>query len=221
MTTTAADLVAIDDAVAFLKAGDSDAPSIAGFLTAASAWCESYCGRPLRRRTVTNLRLTGPDGAQLFPPLFPIDPASAVTIKLDEATQTVWRTEADGDVDAKDVVCASSDPFDERVGLDHFYRRYGWTSALGWAWMSARNVSLGRNRVLLSYTGGYSPVPDDLQLACLYVLQKVWRDTDKQAGGVTLVTLPVGGSIQLAPDEVPKEAVRLLARYLRPIMAAV
>jgi hypothetical protein len=221
----AEDLISLAEAKTWLKiSGTADDTKIATLITRASQWCEQITRRTLKSRAVTNLRMTGPRSTKLYVPLWPIDTAQAVTIKLDEVSQTVWRTESDGDVDGKDVVCASDDPWDERFGkLNHFYRAAGWQSGYWWAWPGrVRGAQYGQNRLLLSYTGGYATVPEDLRQACLYIVQQLWRHQEKQETGVTAITFPAGGTITMPERQaVPVEAREILSLYARPVMAAV
>lgn len=180
-------------------------------------------GRKLAARTYTNLRLTGPSATKLYVPAWPIDVTQAITIKLDEITQTVWRTEADGDVDQKDVVVASDDPFDDRWGaLNHFYRWQGWESALGMYWENSVPASsqFGRNRLLLTYKGGYSTIPSDLKQAANYLVQKLWRDQQKQQTGMTVISVPQGGAVTIPDPSIPREVLSLIAPYRRDVLAA-
>jgi hypothetical protein len=221
----AQDLVALAEAKAFLKkTGTADDAVVASLITRASDWLESLTGRKLKAQAFTDLRLTG-QGRKLYPPAWPIDATATVTIKLDEIAQTVWRSEADGDVDQKDVVVASDDPWDERFGLrNHFYRWQGWESALGLSWRQSRSPAdrqIGQNRVLLSYTGGYATVPEDLKQACLYLIQKLWRDLDQQRTGLSVIQVPGGGSVTIPDPTIPKEVSLLIGPYQRPVFVGV
>lgn len=220
----AQDLVSLAEAEEFLRTGAEESVALQAAITRASDWIEQLTRRKLAERTYTNLRLTGPVSTKLYPPAWPINVSQTVTISLDEVAQTVWRSESDGDVDSKDVVVASDDPWDERFGLrNHFYRWQGWASALGLYWRERSNApsstQFGQYRVLLSYTGGYNPVPEDLKLACLYLLQKVYaRDQAKQLAGVASLTFPSGstGFVQLTDSAIPREVWALIAPYRRP-----
>lgn len=224
----AADLVSLPDAKAFVNVtGTASDGKLAMLITRASMWMERIVNRRLKVRTYTNLRITGPDGPRLYPPAWPIDTASGVTIKVDEIAQTVWRTEADGDVDAKDVVVASDDPWDDRFGkANHFYRWQGWASALGFYWRATTGKvpsasQSGQNRVLLTYRGGYATMPDDLQQACLYLVQKLWRDQDRQQTGMTVISIPQGGAVTIPEPAIPREVLLLLEPYRRFVGAGV
>lgn len=220
----AQDLVTLAEAKSFLKkSGTTDDATVATLITRASDWLEMLTGRKFKAQVFSNLRLTGPASLKLYPPAWPIDPTANVTIKVDEVAQTIWRSETDGDVDSKDVVVASDDPWDARFGLqNHFYRSAGWQSALSWGWPSrSQSGTFGRNRVLLSYTGGYATVPEDLKQACLYLIQKLWRDLDQQRTGLSVIQVPGGGSVTIPDPTIPKEVTMLIAPYQRPVFAGV
>lgn len=221
----AQDLLTLAETKVFLKqTGTGNDTIVTGLITRASAWLETLTGRKLKAQTFTNLRFSG-QGRKLYPPAWPIDATASVTVKLDEIAQTVWRSETDGDVDQKDVIVASDDPWDERFGLrNHFYRWQGWESALGLYWREFRQPSdrqIGQNRVLLSYTGGYGTVPEDLKQACLYLIQKLWRDVDQQRTGLSVVQVPGGGSVTILDPTIPKEVTMLIAPYQRLVFAGV
>ncbi len=226
-----ADLVTVDEALAFLaKASANDVPVLAALVTLASSWVERITDRPLAKRAFTSLRLTGTDAPQLYVPAWPIDPDSTVTVTLDGTTLTVWRKEADGTIDNFDVIVGSDDPWDERFGMrNHLYRELGWatsgtwTEAGPWLGMGASPfrdmpAAIRPYRVLLSYTGGYATasIPQDLKLACLYLIQKLWQDQEGQQTGLQSLSTPTGGTIVLPPDpSIPAEVKILLRPYAR------
>jgi hypothetical protein len=144
----------------------SDDVNVEQVVNAASALAETvYCSRPLKARAYTNVRIAGPCHEKLYPLIAdcdqqlaaPIDTAATVTIILGGTAQTLWKSEADGDPDAKDVA----------VFRDYFYRSGGWSTTSGFPSGVPRNV-------LLSYTGGLNPVPDDLKEATLELVQKLY-----------------------------------------------
>jgi hypothetical protein len=142
----------------------------------ASALAETvYCHRPLKRRAVTDLRVEGPAyGRRLYPVIWPIDTAGLVTVAVNGVSQTLWKTEGDGDPGQKNV----------QVYPDHFYRAAGWSPT----------GSTERN-VVLTYSGGYDPVPEDLQEAALEVILKIWGPIVKGMPELASYAGP-GGSIQ-------------------------
>lgn len=197
-------LVDIPAAKDFLQiTGGNDDAVIETAINVASDLCERWCGRVLRRRSITNLRLAGPRGPRLLLSGIPIDVTQAVTVTVDGANQTVWRTEADGDPEASDVIVAALVPESALFAPDHLYR------AQGWAPCTTGNPY----NVLLSYTGGLAtPMPDDLKRGCLYVVQKLFRDQKRQLAEVVSLTTPVG-SITLLDNALPRMAQLLLSPY--------
>lgn len=150
-------------------------------INTASTAIEGYCGRVLKRRQFTNERIAGPlCGGMLYPTrtlTFPIKLDSPITIKVNEIAQTVWRSEADG---------APAD-FDIMARPRYFFRREGWAPTLGYP-----------DNVLLTFMGGYDPIPDDLQDACGYVVQRMWGlDQQQQVTELATLTPPsaAGGAV--------------------------
>jgi hypothetical protein len=133
-----------------------------------------YCLRPLKQRTITNLRTSGPSGKHLYPEAWPIDPVATVSVMVNGVAQTLWKNEGDGDPDEKDV----------QVYRDHFYRPLGW----------APTGATERN-VVLTYDGGYEPVPEDLKVAVLECIQKMWGPLIQQRPDFASMAGP-GGSLQ-------------------------
>lgn len=221
------DLVIQAEAQTFVKAATGDLAKIDTLVTRASQILEALTGRRLKKRVFTDFRFPGPHSRRWDPPAWPIDVASAITIKVDETSQTVWRTEVDGDPALKDVVVGSeAGGADERLGLNsHFWRWAGWESALAWGWEGTGSFR-GRVKqpynVLITYSGGFTTVPEDLKQACLYLVQRLWRDLDKQASGVTSINVG-GGSVTIPETGIPKETRELLAPYMafRGVLAGV
>jgi len=183
--------------------GASDDPMIEAAINRASELCESWCNRSLKQRTLTALRMRGPrwPATRLFPRAVPIKASSAITVTVDGDAQTVWRTEADGDPADFDVILGALDP----EGLnapDHLYRAEGWGAT----------TSDNPYNVLLTYTGGFATIPDQLQQACLYVVQKLFRDQQKQLADVVAINTPVGG-MTLLDSAIPRIAQVLLQPY--------
>lgn len=211
----AQDLISAAEAKAWLKqTGAQNDALIATLITRASDRLETLTQRKLKARTVSSARLTGPDDLKLYVPVWPIDVTATITITVDGVAQTVWRVEADGDPAAFDVVVASDDPFDNRFGqANHFRRWQGWASALGWGWDGGDEPAPGN--VVLSFTGGYATVPEDLKQACCYLVQKYFRDVDKQQTGMTVISVPQGGAVTIPDPSMPREVMDLIAPYCR------
>jgi len=188
--------------------GTKDDGLLESCINRASAWCESLCGRPLKERTFSAIRLQGPRSTKLYlaAPIKVTGTSGTLTVSVDEIAQTVWRTEADGDPQAKDVMVASDDPHDPTGLRNHLFRSARWDSAAAWGWEgNGRSPFVQPNNVLLTYTGGFNPVPADLQQACLDLLQKLFRDAQKQLGEVVSVSGP-SGAVQLLDTAIPRRA---------------
>jgi hypothetical protein len=204
MSLDAAALVDLPTAAPYLRVtGTSDNAMIEALINRASELCENWCNRNLKQRAISAIRLRGPSwpGTRLFPRAVPIKASVAITVAIDGETQTVWRTEGDGDPAAFDVILGALDP----EGLnapDHLYRADGWDPT----------SSLSPYNVLLSYTGGFNPIPDQLQQACLYIVQKLFRDQQKQLAEVVAINTPIGG-MTLLDSAIPRVAQVLLEPY--------
>ena len=181
--------------------GTADDAVIEGLINRASDLCESWCNRSFKARVLTNLRMAGVGSRCLLLRSVPLDISEPVILTVDGTAQTVWRSEADGaDPSLFDVMVASFEP-EGLAGPDHLYREQGW-------WPTNGNPY----NVLLTYTGGYETIPDDLQQAALYVAQKLYRDQQKQLAEVVSVTTAAGG-ITLLDNHIPRMAQALLAPY--------
>jgi len=123
----------------------------------------------------------------------PLKATAAVTVSVDDVAQTVWKQESDGLQSAFDVIARS----------DHLYRRSGWDP-----------TAADPYNVLLSYTGGFaaSAIPAPVQEACLYVVQKLFRDSKRQLAEVAQVNTPMGG-ISILDNGMPRMARLLLDPY--------
>jgi len=198
-------LVSLDEAHSFLSCGADQHARLQDRINEASDLVESWCNRPLKARVFTAERVEGPWGPKLFPrfPLCsPIHRTAPVTITVDGTAQTVWKLEADGD---------RSD-FDVLVHENHFFRRQGWRYC---------SYSADPYNVVLTYTGGFDPIPDELKLACFYVLQRIFG-ADQQKGLTEVGSLSSpGGNIAFTPRGfvMPGPAVDILQRYWIPAVA--
>lgn len=205
-------LVTLSDAKTFLRVtGSSDDFAIEGFVNRASELCETWCLRPLKQKTLTNVRAAGPCSTRLGLLAVPVrvdDPVdNPVTVSVDEVVQTVWLSEGDGNPADFDVIVASYHPEGTR-GPDHLYRAIGW-----------RGASTHPYNVLLTYTGGFAVVPDDVQQACLYLVQKLYRDQQKQVTDVVSVSTAAGG-LTLLDTPLPRVIEILLTPYRLASVAA-
>lgn len=201
-------LVSLADAKTYLNiAGTSDDAKLEKVIDRASDLIEQHCQRPLKEATYTNLRLRGSDSPILRPRARPINIVSAITIKVDGTTQTIWKQESDGDPANFDVIVGSGSPEMPNGQRDHFYRAGAWKAS-----------SSQPYNVLLSFTGGLATIPDDLQEAALLIVQKLWRDQQKQLAEVQAVTMP-SGSVTLFDTVLPRRALWLLGAYRELLVA--
>jgi hypothetical protein len=201
-------LVSLETAKDFLRlTGDSDDARLEALINRASYLCETWCCRPLKQKTLTNVRMIGPCTCRLPLLAVPVKTDAAVTVSVDAVGQTVWRTEADGDPGTFDVILASYHPEGVR-GPDHLYR------AAGWAGGAAQPYN-----VVLTYTGGFATVPDDVQQGCLYIVQRLFRDLQKQLTDVVTVSTAAGG-VTLVDTALPRVVEIILTPYRLAAVAA-
>ena len=194
-------LVTLQVAKDFLKlTGSADDAVLELLINRASDAAEAFCRRPLKEKMLTNVRMVGPCHPRLPLLAVPVKTSATVSVTLDGTALTVWKTEADGDPADFDAMLASFHPEGSR-GPDHLYRAAGWFGG-----------SVQPYNVLLSYTGGFASVPDDLQQACLYLVQRLFRDYQKQITDVVSVQTAAGG-IQLLDTAMPRVCELLLAPY--------
>lgn len=195
-------LVTLAEAKAFLTIkGTEQDPLLETVINAASDSWEKELNRPVKEAVYTNLRLIGPTGPKLYLRASPINLTPVPTVKVGEITQTIWKAEADGDPATFDVLVMSDVPEGPLGIRNHLYRQAGWKGSNGQPY-----------NVLITYTGGFNPVPSDLKDGVLYVIQKLFRDRQKQLADVQTVTLP-SGSITLFDMALPRWAMRVLDKY--------
>ena len=74
--------------------------------------------------------------------------------------------------------------------------------------------------VLLSYTGGFTAVtmPAAVKEACLYVVQKLFRDSKRQLAEVAQINTPMGG-VTILDNAMPRMARLLLDPYRFAVVA--
>jgi hypothetical protein len=201
-------LLDLEQAKAFLhiRLDDQD-DVIQDLINRASDFCEWWCGRPIKARAFADLRLPGQVGPVLRPPAVPIDITATLTLSIWGASQTIWKRESDGDPSAFDVI-VGADVTDPRLRPNLFHRARGWCGGDPWG---------NPYPILLSYTGGFDPVPGELLDAAGLVLQHLYRLQEKQTADVTGLTSPVGGSVSYAPELVgsliPMQAKQILDSY--------
>ena len=187
-----------------IKGGEKDS-LLEDMVNRITDYCEGAQGanRPFKSRAYTSLRLEQRNSRKLYPLAVPISTSATLTITFDALAQTIWKTETDGDPALKDVIVAieqtgnyhqpvASDVDDPIWRPNHLYRSAGWYTG------STSNPY----PILLSYTGGLVTIPGDLLQVAFEILQKLWREQDKQMGRDT--QLP---SLELAMDLNPLAGV--------------
>ena len=195
-------LVTLQTAKDFLKiSGTADDAVLEGMINRASDAAEAFCRRPLKEKTLTNVRVMGPCHPRLPLLAVPVKASGTVTVTLDGTALTIWKTELDGDPGDFDAMLASYHPEGGR-GPDHLYRAAGWAAG-----------SEGQPyNVVITYTGGFATVPDDVQQACLYIVQRWFRDQQKQLTDVVAVQT-AAGTISLLDTPLPRVVELLLLPY--------
>lgn len=200
MALAANALVDVQTAKDFLKlTGTADDAMLEQLINRASDLAESWCRRPLKEKAVA-ARMRGTCSPRLPLLAVPVKVSATVTVTLDGAALTVWKQETDGDPAGFDAMLASFHPEGTR-GPDHLYRSCGWTG----------RGTMPYN-VVVSYTGGFPTVPDDLQQATLYVVQRLFRDFQKQLTDVVTVET-AAGTVTLLDTPMPRIVELLLAPY--------
>jgi hypothetical protein len=163
----------------------------------ASDDCEGYCNRPLKAQTFTAIRLAGVRHPRLRPLATPIDVAGAITLSVDAITLTIWKSEADGDPAQKQVIIGADVPGQ----ASFFYRAVGWVGATPFP-------------ILATFTGGLSPIPDDLQQAALLVCQTMQRQEKGQTEVQAYGPGPVSQSVSYRADSlIPMWSKQVLDRW--------
>lgn len=163
---------------------------------------ELYCNRPLKEAAYSNIRLAGPERPKLYLFASPVNIVSALTVKVNDETQTIWKQESDGKPEDFDVLVGDDNPWQTFGQRNHLWRDGGWGTS-----------SSGRPyNVLITYTGGFAAIPDDLQEAAMLVCQKLWRDQQKALADVATVTLP-SGNVTMFDALLPRRARWLLEHY--------
>lgn len=223
VTAYAGALTVIADVKSRLKITDSAQDDfIQTLVNAASRKIESLTHRLLKQRTYASVLFNG-NGRQAFygDPL--VDGYTNSLASGDGIQQSAWgrRLETplatptaisiDGtvqtigdDPDAKDVQAVI---LGRPSGLgDHLYRASGWTK--------------GINNIVISYPGGFSPLPDDLAEAAIHTAMAWFMDKDR--GYIRLTSFSAQGeTVQLEKTAIPTVAKELLEPFIRPIMIGI
>jgi gp6-like head-tail connector protein len=196
-------LISLQEAKDWLTiTGSADDVKLEDEVNRASEALEAYCNRPLKSATYTAVRMAGPCSPTLYLKATPINIASTLTVSVNGTAQTVWKQESDGDPATFNVLVGSDDHTTVLGQRNHLWRSLGWCAT----------TTKSPMNVLLTYTGGLSPVPDDLKGACFFVLQKLWRDRQRGLSDVQTVTMP-SGSVTILDIPMPRWAREALLRY--------
>lgn len=191
-------------------------------INAASRKIESIAHRLLKQRTYTSVLFNG-NGLQAFygDPL--LDPLTHSLARGEGIQQLAWGRRLETPLSVPTVITLGGtaqtigdDPaiFDVQVialgrpsGLgDHLYRSSGWTK--------------GVNNVLITYQGGFSPIPEDLAEAAIQTVMAWFLDKDR--GYLRLTSFSAQGeTVQLEKTAIPSVAMELLQPFIRPVMIGI
>lgn len=179
----------------------ADVDMIQELINRASDEIETFCGgRQLVAQDYAAQRYPGQREPHLRPRATPIDPASLITVSIDGIALTVWRSEADGDPALKDVIVGGDVP----GAATFLYRARGW-----------RGTSLySPFPILLSYTGGFDPVPGGIKQAAVLTIQAFHRHQKGLDPYQSYPASATGGTVVMRADTIPQTAERLLAPYV-------
>lgn len=191
-------------------------------VNAASRKIESLTHRLLKQRTYTSVVFNG-NGRQAFygDPL--IDGYANSLASGDAIQQAAWGRRLETPLAAPTAISISGtaqtigdDPDTKDVqvvilgrpsGLgDHLYRGSGWTK--------------GINNIVISYLGGFSPVPEDLAEAAIQTAMAWFMDKDR--GYLRLTSFSAQGeTVQLEKTAIPTVAMELLQPFIRPVVIGI
>ena len=202
MALDATALASLEEVKDYLRIqGDTRDAQIEKTINRVSARMEQYLTFPVKQRQVTDVRTCARESQILRAYAAPIAVAQPVTIAIEGlATQTVWRTEADGPTTGFDVILAS-DIDDPLWRPNLFYRRGGW--------------DVGGDHpspITLTYVGGFSPVPADLLEAFFLIVQKYDMEQSKGLQELVTVNTPSGG-VTLFDRPIPFRALQILNEW--------
>ena len=162
----------------------------------ASDACETYCQRPLKQQSFSNLRYPGQRGTNLRPHATPIDVLSSIAVTLDGTALTVWRKESDGDPALKDVIVGADVPGE----ASYLYRACGWLGATPWP-------------IKLSFTGGYDVIPGAVREAATLTVQSFHRHAKNLDPYQSYPASVSGGTVTMRTDTIPRTVYDLLDAY--------
>lgn len=163
-------------------------------INTASNAIERFCRRQFKRATLTDEAYDGNDSAMIRVRRPPLVALTAIKIVGDAGTTDISASTNSFKWDDKGYITLVSS-----VGL-----------------VPAR-FPLGRQNVLLSYTGGYDVTPPEVQLAALYAVAHHWYGSagdpsarSRSGGGATTVRV-------IEPWGLPADAIALLRPFRIPL----
>lgn len=191
MSLDANALITLQDAKEHLTiVGAESDPVIEGLINTASALCEDFTGRALKSAERTEV-YDGTAGTELTLRQYPITEVATVEF-LTSGPPDAW-TEQDLSAYGLYVV----QPVEDTIGFRTLAFPY---------W---------RQNVRVTYTAGYVAVPSKLKEACRQIVLSIWKQRDKQAAGVSSMSVPGGQTVTYTTEDIPKQAKTLLAEYVR------
>jgi hypothetical protein len=156
------------------------------FLDAASSWVESYCNRIFSEDTYTET-LHGNGSNMITPRQWPVTAVSEL------------RTSQDREWSSSDSLVASTDYGIDQDGMEIV--------------LFSSYFPVGYNVVQVTYTGGYSTIPDDLQFACVLTAEWFYKHNNRGDSGRTSVGKQ-GENVAVLAD-IPPMIRTLLQPYKR------
>ncbi len=216
-------LTVIADVKSRLKITDSAQDDfLQTLVNAASRRLESLTNRLLKQRTYTGVLFNG-NGRQAFSGDPLLDALTETLASGEGIQQYAWGRRLETPLGTPTSITIGgtaqtigTDPATADVqvitlgrpsGLgDYLYRSAGWTR--------------GINNVVLSYAGGFSPVPEDLAEAAILTVMAWYMDKDR--GYIRLQSFSAQGeSVTLEKTAIPTIVRELIAPFIRPAVIGI
>ena len=216
-------LTVVADVKSRLKITDSAQDDfLQTLVNAASRRLESLTNRLLKQRTYTGVLFNG-NGRQAFTGDPSLDSLTETLASGEGIQQSAWGRRLETPLGTITSITLDgtaqtigNDPavYDVQVitlgrpsGLsDCLYRGSGWTR--------------GVNNILITYQGGFSPVPEDLAEACILTVMAWYMDKDR--GYIRLQSFSAQGeSVTLEKTAIPTIVRELIAPFIRPAMIGI
>ena len=189
--------VSLEQAKAFLLIKGTDRDDLlTDAINRISDYCENYCQRGFKRRTLTNLRVKAQWTPKLYLPIEPIDVTEPIDVSLDGSILSVWRSEDDGEPGDYDVMVGSD------AGEPNFLIR-----AEGWMGSTPLPIRL-------SLTAGWDPIRGDVLDAYYTILDFAWREQLTKTQDIQQLSgAAPAGSFTLRESLIPLRAKYTLDMY--------